>query len=147
MTPEGIKKEKDVDRSQSITNQTGQKLNRTIIVVLLAAVGFLLVDKFMLGDSTPNNSITDPSVAVLPFVAMSNGPDDEYFADGLTEEILNSLTRVPKLLVTARTSSFHFKGQDIPIPEIAAALGVGQRRAEPASAGFSLTSDRRNRSM
>ena len=80
MTPEGIKKEKDVDRSQSITNQTGQKLNRTIIVVLLAAVGFLLVDKFMLGDSTPNSSITDPSVAVLPFGAMSNGPDDEYFA-------------------------------------------------------------------
>jgi TolB-like protein/tetratricopeptide (TPR) repeat protein len=55
---------------------------------------------------------------------MSNGPDDEYFADGLTEEILNSLTRVPDLLVTARTSAFHFKGQDIPIPEIAEKLGV-----------------------
>jgi TolB-like protein len=124
MTPEGIKKEKDVDRSQSITSQTGQKLNQTIIVVLLAAVGFLLVDRFMLGDATPNSIATDPSVAVLPFVAMSNGPDDEYFADGLTEEILNSLTRIPKLLVTARTSSFHFKGQDIPIPEIADKLGV-----------------------
>jgi adenylate cyclase len=60
----------------------------------------------------------------LPFVAMSRGPDDEYFADGLTEEILNSLTRLPDLLVTARTSSFHFKGQDIPIPQIAASLGV-----------------------
>ena len=55
---------------------------------------------------------------------MSRGEDDEYFADGLTEEILNSLTRVPELLVTARTSAFHFKGQDIPVPEIADALGV-----------------------
>jgi TolB-like protein len=68
--------------------------------------------------------VTDKSVAVLPFVAMSSGPDDEYFADGLTEEILNSLTRIPELLVTARTSAFHFKGEDIPIPDIAATLGV-----------------------
>jgi adenylate cyclase len=124
MTPEGIKKEKDVDRSESITAQTGQKLNRAIIVVLLAAVGFLLADKFMLGDGTSPETSSDPSVAVLPFVAMSSGEDDEYFADGLTEEILNSLTRVPELLVTARTSAFHFKGQDIPIPEIAEKLGV-----------------------
>ncbi len=55
---------------------------------------------------------------------MSRGADDEFFADGLTEEILNSLTRVPELLVTARTSAFHFKGQDIPVPEIASQLGV-----------------------
>jgi len=125
MTPEGIKREKDVDRSTSITQHTGQKLNRTIIVVLVAAVGFLLVDKFFLQDtvSTVATEI-DKSVAVLPFVAMSRGPDDEYFADGLTEEILNSLTRVPELLVTARTSAFHFKGQDVPIPEIADKLGV-----------------------
>ena len=129
MTPEGIKKEKDVDRSQSITNQTGQKLNRTIIVVLLAAVGFLLIDKFMPREpvaETPAaaEAATEKSVAVLPFVAMSRGPDDEFFADGLTEEILNSLTRVPELLVTARTSAFHFKDKDIPIPEIASKLGV-----------------------
>ena len=128
MTPEGIKKEKDVDRSQSITHETGQKLNRTIIVVLLLAVGFLLVDKFMLRHSTygPADASTtaEKSVAVLPFVAMSRGEDDEFFADGLTEEILNSLTRVPELLVTARTSAFHFKGQDIPVPEIASQLGV-----------------------
>ena len=125
MTPDGIKREKDVDRSQSITPQTGRKLNRTIIIVLVAAVAILLIDKFVLQtDSDPLVAATDKSVAVLPFVAMSNGPDDEYFADGLTEEILNSLTRVPELLVTARTSAFHFKGQDDPIPEIAAALGV-----------------------
>jgi TolB-like protein len=55
---------------------------------------------------------------------MSSGPDDEYFADGLTEEILNALAQLPELLVTARTSAFSFKGQDVPVQEIAAALGV-----------------------
>ena len=127
LTPEGIKLEHEVAPGESITQQTGRKLNRTIIIVLAAAVVFLLVDKFFLQeDSAPAIMVadTDKSVAVLPFVAMSNGPDDEYFADGLTEEILNSLTRVPELLVTARTSAFAFKGQDDPIPEIASALGV-----------------------
>lgn len=124
MTPDGIKRERDVDRSASITQKTGQKLNRTIIAVLVAAVAFLLADKFVLQETDSAGASTDKSVAVLPFVAMSRGEDDEYFADGLTEEILNSLTRVPELLVTARTSAFHFKGQDIPVPEIAAKLGV-----------------------
>ena len=124
MTPEGIKKETDVDRSDSITNRTGKTLDRIIIGVLGIAVVFLLLDKFMLNSDSATVTATDKSVAVLPFVAMSRGPDDEYFADGLTEEILNSLTLLPELLVTARTSSFYFKGQDIPIPEIAETLGV-----------------------
>jgi TolB-like protein len=57
-------------------------------------------------------------------VALSSGEDDGYFADGLTEEILNALAQLPELEVTARTSSFFFKGQNIPVPEIAARLGV-----------------------
>jgi TolB-like protein len=61
---------------------------------------------------------------VLPFTALSSGADDSYFADGLTEEIINALSALPDLLVTARTSAFYFKGKDVPIPEIAAALGV-----------------------
>jgi len=65
-----------------------------------------------------------PSVAVLPFAVMSTGPDDEYFADGLTEEIINALSQLPDLMVTARTSAFHFKGQNLPIGEIASQLGV-----------------------
>lgn len=76
----------------------------------------------------PGNTNADPgshnSVAVLPFVAMSNGPDDDYFSDGLTEEIINALAQLPELLVTARTSAFHFKGQNIPVAEIAGQLGV-----------------------
>jgi TolB-like protein len=138
LTPEGIKREKEVDRSQSITPQTGHKLDRMIIVVLLIAVGWFAWDKF--GSSAEPGPVpvvasdvaveerapqrAEKSVAVLPFVAMSSGPDDEYFADGLTEEILNSLAQLPELLVTARTSAFSFKGQDVPVQDIAAALGV-----------------------
>jgi adenylate cyclase len=141
LTPEGVKREKDVDRTQSITAQTGRKLDRTIIAVLLVAVAWFAWDKFYVetadvvennaavGEATVDTSgiipaATEKSVAVLPFVAMSSGPDDEFFADGLTEEILNSLAQLPELLVTARTSAFSFKGQEIPVQEIAAALGV-----------------------
>ena len=131
VTPEGVKKQAEVDLSKSITQNTGRKLDYVIIGVLAVAVCMLLVDKFALQDTAaPEQTVemaaggNDMSVAVLPFVAMSNGPDDGYFADGLTEEILNSLAQLPELLVTARTSAFSFKGQDIPIPEIASVLGV-----------------------
>jgi TolB-like protein len=143
LTPEGVKREKDVDRDRSIAPQTGKKLDRAIIGILVVAVAVLLFDRIRIdepepaaqpdtavaGDplagSTETPVMEDKSVAVLPFVAMSSGPDDEYFADGLTEEILNSLAQLPELLVTARTSAFSFKGQDLPIVDIAAALGVG----------------------
>ena len=128
MTPDGIKREKQVDRSQSITPQTGKKLDRVIIVVLVVALAWFAWDKFgsstQPAPTTTEASVTDKSVAVLPFVAMSSGPDDEFFADGMTEEILNSLAQLPELLVTARTSAFSFKGQDIPIQQIAEVLGV-----------------------
>jgi len=127
MTPEGIVREADVDRTQSITSQTGHKLDRIIIGILVVALGWFAFDKFYAntGSAPVSESATlAKSVAVLPFVAMSSGPDDEYFADGLTEEILNSLAQLPELLVTARTSAFSFKGQDIPVQEIATALGV-----------------------
>ena len=128
MTPEGITREKEVDRTTSITPQTGKKLDRVIIAVLVVALAWFAWDKF--GGPTESAptateaSVSDKSVAVLPFVAMSSGPDDEFFADGMTEEILNSLAQLPELLVTARTSAFSFKGQDIPIQEIAEVLGV-----------------------
>ncbi|MGI9271224.1 MAG: hypothetical protein ACR2QT_05575 [Woeseiaceae bacterium] len=129
LTPDGVKKQEEVDRSRSITRRTGRKLDYLIITVLALAVGLLLLDKFVLRDAPSTDTSvattgTVKSLAVLPFIAMSNGPDDEYFADGLTEEVLNSLTQLPELLVTARTSAFSFKGQDVPIPEIAAKLGV-----------------------
>ena len=139
MTPEGVKRESQVDRSQSITTQTGQKLNHSIMVIMAIALAWFAWERFgstteatlpsqdtavVEADPASENVPTAKSLAVLPFVAMSSGADDEYFADGLTEEILNSLAQLPELLVTARTSSFHFKGQDIPVQEIATALGV-----------------------
>jgi len=68
--------------------------------------------------------VAEASVAVLPFAAVSSGPDDGYFADGVTEEIINALAALPDILVTARTSAFYFKEKEVPIPEIAAVLGV-----------------------
>lgn len=125
MTPEGIKREKDVDRSQSITNQTGKKLNRTAMVILTVAVGFLLVDKFYLsgGGEAPAADIK-PSIAVLPFVNMSDDRDNEYFSDGLSEELLNLLAKIPQLHVAGRTSSFQFKGENQDLRQIGEMLNV-----------------------
>jgi len=142
-TPEGIKRDSEVDHSRSAGAPMGRKLDRAIIVVLLVALGWFAWDRTSTdtddesATTTPvetvepadqGNGETPPaaekSVAVLPFAAMSSGPDDGYFADGLTEEILNSLAGLPELLVTARTSAFSFKGKDLPVQEIAAALQV-----------------------
>jgi len=135
MTPEGIKKEKDVDRNKSITHKTGQKLNRTIIVILALAVVLLLFDRFMPGPEVtltpaePEIVQTVPeekakSIAVLPFVNMSSDSEQEYFSDGISEEILNALARVKELKVAGRTSSFAFKGQSQDLRQIGETLGV-----------------------
>ena len=125
LTPEGIKREKDVDRRQSITAQTGKKLNHTIIAILIAALGFMLVDKFYLsaGNGEPVDEIK-PSVAVLPFVNMSDDKDNEYFSDGLSEELLNLLAKIPQLHVAGRTSSFQFKGENQDLRQIGEMLNV-----------------------
>jgi adenylate cyclase len=124
LTPEGIKREADVDRSQSIAHLRGRKLDFAIIGLLALAVVYFVSEKFVWTDEPEAESQVDASIAVLPFVPLSSGEDDGYFADGLTEEILNALTQLPELQVTARTSSFFFKGQNIPVPEIADRLGV-----------------------
>lgn len=139
MTPEGIKKEKDVDRSQSITHETGQKLNLAIIFILTLALGYFAFDKFMLAPERDaelvrtteeaqlvqaETAATVKSIAVLPFVNMSDDAGNEYFSDGISEEILNSLARVKELKVAGRTSSFAFKGQSQDLRQIGDALGV-----------------------
>lgn len=94
LTPEGIKKEKDVDRSESVTHVNGRKLDFTIIAVLVLAVGLLLVERFT-GQPEPHaEQATNKSIAVLPFVNISSDKEQEYFSDGITEEILNSLASV-----------------------------------------------------
>jgi hypothetical protein len=129
MTPEGLKKEKDVDRSKSITQQTGRKLNGTIMIALVVAVGVLLFDKFALRSDAPAPAAqeavaTDNSVAVLPFVDMSPAKDQEYFTDGLTENLLHALAQVQELKVAGRTSSFAFKGQNADLRDIGRQLNV-----------------------
>ncbi len=131
LTPDGIKKEKDVDRSQSVTAHTGRMLDRSIIVILMLAIGLLLVDKFVLQPDLETQTQTQASVAsnlksvaVLPFVNLSGEGDNEYFSDGLTETLLHMLAQVPELKVAARTSVFSFKGKNVDIRDIADQLGV-----------------------
>jgi len=129
VTPEGVKKTAEVDKSKSVTHGTGQKLNKLIIGGLMLAVGFLLFDKFILTPDRTNPVIPEAqaaqaSIAVLPFTDLSSASDQEYFADGLSEEILNVLVGVNDLAVASRTSSFQFKNGELGVPEIAAKLGV-----------------------
>ena len=135
MTPEGVKREKDVDRSQSITNATGQKLNNVIIGVLVVALAYFIYDKFI---AQPQSADTPPvvaeeaatpandfqTIAVLPFVNMSEDASNEYFSDGLTEELLNILAKIKELRVAGRTSSFAFKGQHDDLRLIGSKLNV-----------------------
>ena len=164
LTPEGLKRESAVDRSTSITSLTGRRIDRSITVLLILALGYFAVDKFVLAPgrnaraiasavgeaavasaakeaaTSPGAASTnapaasaapsipsieqDPSIAVLPLQDLSQGKDQEYFSDGITEELLDLLAKVPKLRVIARTSSFSYKGKDTPIAEIARALHV-----------------------
>ena len=154
LTPEGLKKEKDVDRTQSITHKTGRKLDFTIIGILVIALGYFVWESRFetrekgqepySSDTTASNpaeqleegsgpipgaadatSALDPkSIAVLPFVNMSSDPEQEYFSDGISEEILNALARVSELKVAGRTSSFAFKGENQDLQQIGKALRV-----------------------
>lgn len=142
MTPEGIKLESQIKPEDSVTQHTSQKLDRTIITFLTFAVVLLLAERFISGNddsvSAPVNEVvtkqpvvTDQvadngirSVAVLPFVNMSSDPEQEYFSDGLAEELLNRLAQNEQLRVAARTSSFQFKGQTLDIGEIGRQLKV-----------------------
>ena len=128
LTPEGLKKEKDVDRSKSVTRITARKLDYVVIAVLVLALAYFTFDKFVLDplrDAELVQATTaDKSIAVLPFVNMSNDPEQEYFSDGISEELLNVLAQFPGLQVAARTSAFQFKGQNRDIAGIAKQLHV-----------------------
>ncbi len=130
MTPEGLRREQDVDRDTSITSHTGKKLDYVTIAAVIAGVAFLVWGK--VGPDAGVDPITEvvatrgtPSVAVLPFVNMSGNPENEYFSDGLTETLLHMLVQIPDLRVAARTSSFAFKGEKQDVRAIADALDVG----------------------
>jgi TolB-like protein len=136
LTPEGIKRETAVDSDEPVTRKTGRKLDFAIIGLLVIAVVFLVIDNYILKADSERARVTaegvpssesierDQSIAVLPFVNMSADPDNVYFADGLSEELLNRLAQVPDLRVTGRTSSFQFKGENRDLREIGERLGV-----------------------
>ena len=144
VTPEGIKREAEIDRTQSITHVTGRRLDRAIVVVLVIALAYFAIDKFFLSaareaalieattraateqasDEPEAAPESDKSIAVLPFVNMSDDASNEYFSDGISEELLNLLSKIPELRVTSRSSAFSFKGQNIHIPTVAKKLNV-----------------------
>ena len=153
LTPDGIKREGEIDPNQSVAPQNARKLDRMIIVALVAVVGVLLLDRYM-NDGTPDSagsqeqvnttqnistpieeavpepaSVSAPadgktSVAVLPFINMSDDQENEYFSDGISEELLNVLARIKDLRVPSRTSSFSFKGSDKKVTNIGRELQV-----------------------
>lgn len=157
ITPEGLKRDSEIDHSQSIASTTAKKLNTVTILLLLIVVSIVLLDRFIpktgadkptqVVESVQNSVIPEPasieaktqqvsaqkslaaddsrqSVGVLPFVNMSDDPDNEYFSDGISEELLNVLVRIESLRVPSRTSSFTFKGSDKKLADIGHELGV-----------------------
>jgi TolB-like protein/Tfp pilus assembly protein PilF len=125
-TPEGLKRESEVAPDESITRRTGRRIDLVIIAVLAVAVVLLVTDRLVRRsvNEEPPVPVAEHSIAVLPFVNMSSDREQEYFSDGISEELLNLLAKIPQLQVTARTSSFSFKGKEIAIPEIARTLHV-----------------------
>ncbi|HSC09346.1 MAG TPA: hypothetical protein VLC97_00100 [Rhodanobacteraceae bacterium] len=147
LTPEGLKREKLVDPNESIMPETGRKLDRAIMIALALALGYFAFDKFVLaprrdaaleqrtseqiaearkqgGENALARAHDDKSIAVLPFLDMSQSKDQEYLSDGIAEELLNLLAKVRELRVTSRSSAFSFKGKDVDIPTIARQLNV-----------------------
>ncbi|MEJ2258310.1 MAG: hypothetical protein P8X98_15225, partial [Woeseiaceae bacterium] len=137
LTPEGVKRESEVDHEASITSHTGHRLNIAIVVLLAAAVGLFAWDRLTTREpasaspavqaqsSAAVSNGAPRSIAVLPFADMSAERDQAYFGDGIAEELLNVLAQVEGLKVAARTSSFKFRGDEHDIVEIGNALKVG----------------------
>ena len=141
LTPEGIKRDAEVKPGESIAPQTARRMDRMIIAVLVVALVFFAFDRIVLAPrrdaalvaatkqavtaaTQAKPSVDGKSIAVLPFVNMSSDSEQEYFSDGMTEEILNALAKVPGLAVTARTSVFSLKGAKKDVREIGTLLGV-----------------------
>ena len=121
LTPDGVKKSADVEIDNSLRALHGRKINYLIIGLLLITISMLLINLSNTPDTVSEES---NSIAVLPFVNMSEDVNNEYFSDGLSEELLNVLARIPTLKVAGRTSSFAYKGQNDDLREIGRALGV-----------------------
>jgi len=145
MTPEGIKKEKDIDRTQSITGVTGQKLNYSIIGLMAVALLYFAWDKFIANpagnldqtrvaevaeqtgsnDETPSQVPDKKSIAVIPFRNRSaNEENAEFFSDGVHDELLTNLSKIAALKVISRTSVMSYRDTTKNLRQIGEELGV-----------------------
>jgi TolB-like protein/Flp pilus assembly protein TadD len=138
VTPDGLKLDADVDRAAPGTS--AKMLDRIIIVTLTLAVGYFAIDKFVFDPARDAAEIEaareagrsdavigaygDMSIIVLPFTNMSDDRGQEYFADGLTEELLNLLAKIQELRVISRSTAFTFKGKNNVIPDVAKKVNV-----------------------
>ena len=145
-TPKGLKRDAEIDHGTTVSLDAAKRLDRVFLVVLALALGYFAFDKFVLdpqrqaeqaiqkhaeveqarreGVSEGLQSRGEASIAVLAFEDMSPGDDQEYISEGIAEDILNLLQRMPELDVRSRTSAFRFKDSDLSVPEIAEDLGV-----------------------
>jgi len=137
LTPEGLKRERDVERDESITPETGQRMNRAIFVLLLLAIGCFVLDRFVLtprrensaaqsgtAEPKPGGAVPDNSIAVLPLANASGDKDQQYFSDGLSEGLIVTLSRLQGLKVIGRNSAFQFRDSKDDSKTIGMKLGV-----------------------
>ena len=123
-TPQGLKRTGEVDPAESITRSTGRALDFIIIAVLLLVIGILVFQRFVPFRAFSGTSVPEKSIAVLPFVDLSQQKDQEYFSDGVSEQIISALSNIHGLFIVARTSAFAFKNKAEDIREVGRLLHV-----------------------
>jgi adenylate cyclase len=147
LTPRGLIPEAEIVRESPGVRKRGRQLDRLIIIVLVLALTYFAVDKFIITgqreaarleqadrqvtqapqsgrDEARLINYGEKSIVVLPFVNMSSDQEQEYFSDGISEELLNLLARIPDLKVISRSSAFSYKGKDIKLSQVAKELDV-----------------------
>jgi TolB-like protein/Flp pilus assembly protein TadD len=130
VSPEGLRRDRGVDEHAPQGSRRHKRLDQAIIAVLAVAVTYFAIDKFVLSEYDATPLPPDPaapiggSIAIMPFVDMSPGGDQAYFSDGIAEEILNLLARVPELRVVSRSSSFAYRDRNLSARDIAYELNV-----------------------
>src|SRR5215475_2226393 len=123
LTPEGLKRTEAADAAGQ--HSAGHVWIYVVIVGALLSTALFMLGRYGFREKNLlSNEVSAKSIAVLPFVNLSSDKEQEYFSDGLSEELLNKLAQISQLRVIARTSSFSFKGKDVDVPTIAKALNV-----------------------